>query len=84
MADLDKLEICLKETKHLNTVLIPALKESIMITSMELEAAELEIKDLITELNDKDTKLNKARKSRLYWGVGGALAGAVVYSILAK
>lgn len=84
MADLDRLEICLKEADNLNRVVVPALKEGLMIAHMELEGAELEIEDLTAALNDSEAKVKRLKGKRLWWGVGGVAVGALAYSILAK
>lgn len=50
----------------------------------ELIKREKEIEELTAKLNSETAKKQKARKSRLWWGIGGALAGALTYSILSK
>ena len=39
-------------------------------------------KELITKLNDETIKRKKSRKSRIWWGVTGFLAGAITYSLI--
>lgn len=39
---------------------------------------------LTTKLNQAVESQKKARKSRLWWGVGGALGGILIYNLLTK
>jgi hypothetical protein len=84
MADLDTLDVCRKETKHLNKVVIPAMQEKLMIAHMELEGAELEIQDLTAKLNDSESKVKRLKGKRILWGVAGVAVGALTYSVLTK
>lgn len=56
----------------------------LQVDLLKAERADLQrlTKTLTANLNAETEKRKKARKQRLWWGVGGVLAGALTYAIL--
>jgi len=84
MADIDRLEICIRETNNLNTVVVPALKESVLILKADLKAAINQNQTLTNDLNDCQANERSLKRKRIWWGIGGVVIGAVTYAYLSK
>jgi hypothetical protein len=84
MADLDTLDVRSKELNNLNKVVVPALKEGLMTVSAELSIAKIENQTLTAKLNDCEANERALKRKRIWWGVGGVVAGALTYSYLTR
>lgn len=71
---LDEIENLIKQAA--------LLEKKVNILEPQLAVKDEEIQALTAKLNQSEASRAKARKQRLWWGVGGALGGAIIYSVL--